>query len=116
MAARTPAKTKAKARAETNRQRAEANGKPKAIEWHGITLDLPDELPGEIAFAYGDLEHDDSIGGLVKFLTVLLGEGNVAKVRAKVAEEGIPFSAMPATLDELAGDVFKVYGTSAGES
>jgi hypothetical protein len=112
-----PAKTKAAPSGAAEAAQAEATGTPKTYEWRGLTFDLPAKLPGVLAFDFAALEEaENEFGPVVRFVQSLLGDENTRLVRAKVAEDEIPFDEIAGELLGLINGVFAVYGMAEGDS
>lgn len=96
---------------------AETNGKPKEIEWRGLTFALPERLPGTLLFDYENLQTNT---GALKFISSIIGADQFAQVRAKVEEDGLDLEetekAVIDSEDSLFALVARVYGTAPGES
>lgn len=96
--------------------RAETNGQPRVVDFRGLELKLPPELPGEVIFDIADLETATGPGPFVRMLGSLLGPDQLLAVRAKIAEEKIPLAEAETTLIGLIHDSLDKYGLSMGES
>jgi hypothetical protein len=100
---------------------AEGNGQPKRVEWNGLTLGLPAELPGDTLWGWAATEDESkSIGPAMGLLRSILGDEQDAQVRAKVTELGLSLSGATEAIlhkdDGLFALVLKEYGTDPGES
>lgn len=95
---------------------AKPTQQPTSVEFRGVNLQLPKELPGEFYFAFADLEEDSGAGNQVRMLRALLGDEQLAKVRAKVREDGVPFSEMDTVIMGLFDSALAAYGVTTGES
>lgn len=100
---------------------AEGNGHKKELEWHGLTLELPEDLPGETLWGWAAAEDENkSVGPVMDLLRQIIGPEQDRMVREKVVEEGLSFKeAAEAVLDQKDGLFAKIlaqYGTEPGES
>lgn len=99
---------------------AEGNGKPKEIEWHGLTLVLPAHVPGSALWDYAEIEGGKkSLGPVMNVLRAIIGDDQEDLVKAHVAEEGWDLEkTTQAVLDDedgLFSLVMGAYGTTPGE-
>lgn len=111
-----PERNTSKGTSKSAAARGEAKQQPKSADFRGVTLTLPPELPGELIFDLAALDRATGPGPIVELLETLLGVEQVRQVRAKVAEEKVPFSAVDGVLLGLISDIVDAYGTSTGES
>lgn len=94
--------------------RSEIRDEPKAVEFRGINLTLPQVIPGAILFDIAEAEADD--GNLIpifRALRSILGD-QVNELRKALADESL--EQVLTVVDELLGQIFAQYGTSSGES
>lgn len=106
----TPTGTKAAA------ARAERNGGAKSCTWRGLKFTLPEKLPATVTFDMAEIETSDEIAPLFRFLTGLIGEGGLARVRDKVAKDGDSIDELSEIFESLLDEIFGAYGVSLGES
>lgn len=107
----TPGKTTGKTKAAA--AQAETNGKPapKQLEWRGLTLDLPDELPK--TFLWDLSAAQGNIAAWFDLAQSLLKQEQLPLVRAALQEaDELPGDFVM----ELAGAMFAQYGVDVGES
>ena len=111
------AKDKAAPAGAADAAQAEAADETKVYEWRGIELELPAKLPGDLAFAYADLEASgESMGAIVSVVRSLVGEDNVRLVRNKIAEDGVALDEVNGVLAGLVNGAFALYGMAEGDS
>lgn len=99
--------------------RAEKNGHNKTYDWRGLTFELPAKLPGTLMFDMAEFEDEDSgnLAAIFRVLSSLLGgDDQLRRVRAKVEEDNIGFDEVDGVLMELMQGVFAKYGGTLGES
>jgi hypothetical protein len=99
--------------------REEVAEKPKAktVDFRGLTLELPDTLPGTVALDYAEIEDGKkAVSPVVNLIKSIIGEEQYNLLYAKVAEDGITMDEVIDGLRSLFDDLFAAYGTSAGES
>ena len=101
----TTARKPTAARSKAAAARAEKKPEAKTVEWRGLTLTLPSVLPGTLYFDFAELQEDSNDVG-----------AQVRLVRAKIAEDEIPFDQMDDVLVDLFNVAFDAYGIGMGES
>lgn len=99
--------------------RSEGKGKKKAIRkinFRGVKLEGPPDLPGTLDFDLGDISvraeegHDqEALTGMHRLLESLLGRDQLLKIRQKIKGPEDPWQ------EELLGDTLKAYGTNSGK-
>jgi hypothetical protein len=90
----------------------DANDERREVEWEGITLSVPNELPAEVLFDFADLETSESPMPMLRLLKTLVGDEAFLELRAKVAEKGSDFAVVMDCISVVAD----TYGISLGES
>jgi hypothetical protein len=110
---RKPSKSKA--------AEAEAKGKAKTMKWHGLTLKLPEELLGDLMFAFADFEEQQRngearVGPMLSLIETLVGKDQYRSVRAKVSSEKLSMEKTWEALFELLEGLLEKYGMGLGES
>lgn len=99
---------------------AEAGEKPpaKSVEFHGLTLALPDELPDTLLFDIVEIEASGTNPiPLLRFLRSLLGPEQFVALRNVTGENANgDAEAFGNSIAELVADVFAQYGVTPGES
>jgi hypothetical protein len=88
---------------------------PKSVDFRGLKLKLPAKLPGTILFDIAEIEAGKDLKGTMEFLRSLVGDGQYEAIRAKVAEDAIPFSDVIDVLEKLVGDILDEGGLGLGE-
>lgn len=97
-------------------RREKKAGRP-TLEFRGITLELPETLPGSLYFDFADLA--DSGGdpaAELRCLRSLIGEEQVRRVREKIEQDGVTFDDLGPMMAKLFEDAFAAYGSTVGES
>jgi hypothetical protein len=93
--------------------RAEKNGAvEKTIEFEGLTLTLPEKLPGEVIFALAGV--NENPGEIVNIVGSIIGATQLVDVRAALS--GRDFEDTVTALSSLMNSAISEYGTSPGES
>jgi hypothetical protein len=92
--------------------KAEKAPTEKTIEWKGLTLTLPAELPDDIFLDLALVRSGSDATSTFDLLLTAIGRRQFVEVRA-VVKAG---EAKTEDVAELANEVFAVYGTSEGES
>lgn len=111
------AKDKAAPTGAADAAQAETSDEPKVYEWRGLELELPAKLPGDLAFAYADLEASgESMGSIVGIVRSLIGDENAQLVRHKIAEDGVALDEVNGVLAGLVNGAFALYGMAEGDS
>lgn len=108
-----PSKTKA--------AKAEAKGKAKTLKWHGLDLELPDELLGDLMFAFADFEEqqrneETRIGPMLSLIETLVGKAQYRAIRDKVTSEKLSMEQTWEALFDLLSGLLEKYGMGLGES
>lgn len=89
--------------------RSEVNGRKKTVDFRGLKLKVPAQVPGEVLFDIGD----DNVTGTLR---TMLGETQLRQVREQIASEGLSLSDTVTALTDFVNDLFEdTYGISAGE-
>lgn len=89
--------------------RSEVNGRGKSVDFRGLKLKVPAQIPGQILFDIGD----DNVTGTLR---TLLGERQLLRVREKVAADGLNLEQTVDTLTEFLNGIFsETYGITSGE-
>lgn len=90
----------------------------KTIEFHGIEITVPPttEWDGDVLFVVADLEQSETPGRMIGVLRMIIGDDQVAQVRARLADEKLNVGQTFDALNELFNLLFQEAGTTAGES
>lgn len=101
--------------------KAEAQAEAKQFEWHGLTLHLPDEMPGELMFDFYDFEQqqrngEGRIGAMLSLVHSLVGDEQFLQIRRKVKAEKLTIEKTLEEVDGLLGGLLERYGMGLGES
>lgn len=89
-------------------KKATTNGKGKTLKWRKLTLILPSDPPGDLAFSLQD-------GEISVALRTVFGGEQYQAIRKALADEGLSLQQTIQETDELIGKAFEVWGTDAGE-
>jgi hypothetical protein len=113
--------TKAPSKAAAAKAEVQDQQEPKSFEWRGITLALPDELPGTVLFDFAEMESqiragEDRIGPTVELITSLVGADQVQAVKAKVAEDKLTLEEALEEIPGLLNSLLEQFGMGLGES
>lgn len=97
--------------------RAERAARPavKTVGFRGLTLTLPDRLPGAILFDMG-LVDDGDIVGMMRMVDSLFGREQYLSLRRKVEQDGLDFEGAAGPVSELLRDAFEAFGMAPGEA
>jgi hypothetical protein len=87
----------------------------KTVDFRGLTLALPAKLPGTILFDIAEVEAGRDLKGILDFLRSLVGDGQFEAVKAKVAEDDIPFPDVIDVIEGLVGEIMEASGVNLGE-
>lgn len=91
--------------------------RPKSFTWKGIKMELPAQLPGDLAFEMADAEASHAqVSPSFTFLRAIVGDEVYGEIRAKVTEEKIPYQEVSEVLEEILSSVLNKYGLGSGES
>lgn len=94
---------------------AELNPQAKALNWRGLSLELPAELPGTLWFDFQEIDEEGT--GELRILKEMLGDEQTKQVRDVIAREKVPLVQVQAVIRDLFNDIFVEYGLAdAGES
>lgn len=115
--AKAPKPKTSKARA----AKAEAAAEQKQFKWHGLTLALPDEMPGELMFDFYEFEQQQRegkgrVGAMLSLVHSLVGDDQLYQIRLKVKEGKFSVEKTLAEVDELLSGLLEMYGMGLGES
>ncbi len=106
MAAKKPPKQRKPAAAAAETQSAE-----RTLNWKGLTITLPPQLPEEILLDLALVRSEEGSGATFDLLLTAIGKAQYMEVRHKVKSK----EATVSDVAELADEVFGVYGASEGE-
>lgn len=108
------AKNAAAARAAAAAAEVDGDAQPKRVEWRGLKLELPAELPLAVTFDLGDRE-DIEFGDSIRLVKLVVGREQSRAIRDKLVEDGLT-SSDASVLFELFDEILRTYGFAAGES
>lgn len=94
----------------------EVKKEPRVADFRGLSLNLPDDLPGSLAFDLFGLGASSDPAAQLRFLNTVLGLDQLERVRAKMDADGVTFDQVDDFFEELVGAVLGAYGSTAGES
>lgn len=89
----------------------ETNPQVKTVEFRGLTLTLPEELPATIGFDFIELENEAGAMPLLRLLRSLLGKDQFIAVRNAMDGADDVFG----VVDGLFADIFEQYGMDQGK-
>lgn len=110
-AARRPAPSKGAGAARA----ATKKGKPESIKYRGLTLELPEKLPGALLFDLAEME-EDGVGAALHMLESLLGREQYKRVRAQVLADEVAFDEVEGEIVELLERTLLAFGVNLGEA
>lgn len=88
---------------------------PKSVDFRGLDLKIPAKLPGTILFDIAEIEAGRDLKGTMEFLRSLVGDGQYEAIKAKVAEDAIPFPDVIDLLQGLVEQILDQAGVGLGE-
>lgn len=88
---------------------------PKSVDFRGLDLKIPAKLPGTILFDIAEIEAGRDLKGTMEFLRSLVGDGQYEAIKAKVAEDSIPFPDVIDVLQGLVEEILDQAGVGLGE-
>lgn len=98
-------------------RREKSDDDERTITFRGVTLALPKLLAGTLYFDFADLREDQGNPAThIRMLKSLIGHDQVELVRAKIAEDEVPFSEMDTIIFDLLNAAMAAYGMTSGES
>jgi hypothetical protein len=89
--------------------KAKANGKGKTVEFRGLTLLLPADPPGDLAYSIENNEVSAAI-------REIFGEAQYVQIREKGKEDKLNLMKTYEVLRDLLNDCFAAWGLTEGES
>lgn len=107
--------TQAKAASRPRKGRGAA---PRFVDFHGLKLEVPKKLPGDLIWELADLEESEGAGfrELRSLLVTLLGDEQTQKIRDVVREKKIGLDKLVPEVMDLVGRVVEAAGADAGKS
>jgi hypothetical protein len=96
--------------------RREKTAEKETVDFLGLTIEVPEKLPGTILFDIADLEMGRDLGGTMEFIKSLVGEDTFRAIRQRVADKGIELEEVPGKLIDLLEEILEKAGLSLGES
>lgn len=108
----TARKASPKAKAAAAVAEMEETAGSKSLEWKGLSLSLPDDMPEEIVLDFALARAQPGSTATFDLLLTMIGVEQYIEVRALVKAG----EAKVEDVAELVGLVFEQYGTSEGES
>jgi hypothetical protein len=105
----TGASAKAGASGRSRTAASEKNGKGKTIDYHGITLLLPPEAPGDLAFSIEENEASAAV-------REIFGDEQYNAIREQLKTEKLTLTQTFVALRDLLNDCFEAWGLTSGES
>lgn len=94
---------------------ARAEKKAKTVKVAGLTLTLPNVLPGSALFDIADAEMGNDLRGTMSLLGSILGAAQYGQLREKISADGLDIDQTQEALDALVDGILVAYGLSAGE-
>ncbi len=92
--------------------KAEKAPTERTVQWEGLTLTLPAELPDAVLLDLALVQGGDDPTSTFEMLMTMIGEGQLRLVRNKVkSDETVGLE----NVAELIRQIFEEYGTSEGE-
>jgi hypothetical protein len=92
--------------------KAEKAPTERTVQWEGLTLTLPAELPDAVLLDLALVQGGDDPTSTFEMLMTMIGEGQLRLVRNKVkSDENVSLE----NVAELIHQIFEEYGTSEGE-
>lgn len=122
MATRKAAKeSKAPKRKAAKAAAAEAKPEAKSFDWRGLKLEVPDEMRGELMFAFYDLEEqqrneEGRVGPMLSLVKSLVGPQQFQEIREKVRTEKLTMEQTDEEIGVLLDGLLGQYGMGLGES
>jgi hypothetical protein len=105
--------TKPKKPSKAAAAKAEKESTQRSVEWEGLTIALPPELPEAVLLDLALVQGGDDPTSTFEMLMTMIGEGQLRLVRNKLkTDEKVGLD----NVAELIGQIFAEYGTSEGES
>lgn len=93
----------------------EINGGLLTFTWRDVEFTRPARLPITVAFDLAELEDSDDIAQIVRFIGLVVGESELAKLKAKLIEDGDEITALAVVAGEFIGAAFEATGDDPGE-
>jgi hypothetical protein len=93
--------------------KAEREQSERTVEWQGLTLTLPAELPEAVLMDLALVKSEEDPTTTFEMLKTMIGVGQFRQVRNKLDSDK---DVTLAEVASLVGQVFEAYGTSEGES
>lgn len=93
---------------------AEVKDDTKTIEWRGVSLTVPSEIPPVLMFDFVSMETEDNAMSLMRMFHTLLGPDQFVEVRNVISKVGPEEQAD--VIGELSEVVMGAYGTDTGKS
>jgi hypothetical protein len=91
--------------------------KPKTVDFRGLTLELPDTLPGTVALDYAEIEDGrKQVSPVVNLIRSIIGHDQYGDVYDKIRDDAVTVDDVGDVLRDLMEDLFGAYGTAEGES
>jgi hypothetical protein len=111
------AKAKTSGAAKKKEAAPRLNGKPKTLDFRGVSILLPPKLMGSVLFRWARLRDDDLVGA-TKLAESIIGKEQFDRVLDKMDEDGIEFDDVEGMTEvgTLINKAFDAFGMSAGES
>ena len=100
---------------------AEAKAEAKTFKWHGLELEMPEEMPGDLMFGFYELEEQQKsgqgrVGPMLSLIKSLVGDKQFGAIRSVVKAEGLSIDDAIDATDELLTGLLELYGMGLGES
>ncbi len=109
-----PAAKKSVERAVAATQEVAATPALKTIEWNGLELSGPAELPADVIWALADIE-DGKANGMTGFFRSVLGDEQVARVREQMRADGVTLDGAAEAFRVLLEAITDAYGMAEGD-
>lgn len=101
-----------------SRPRSGRGAAARPVNFHGLKIEVPKKLPGDLVWELADLEESDGAGfrELRSLLVTLLGPEQTEKIRSVVREKGIELDKLVPEIMDLVGKVVEAAGSDSGKS
>jgi hypothetical protein len=93
----------------------EIDGGLITFTWRGAEFTRPARLPITVAFQLAELEDSDDIAQIIRFIGLVVGDAELAKLKAKLAEDGDALTDLGEVAGEFIGAAFEATGDDPGE-
>lgn len=96
--------------------RAERAPQPRSLDWNGLELELPANLPGELVFDLAAVETNRGPASMLGAIRTVIGDEQLEAVRERIVELGLTLDDVGEALGELVTGIWAEYGLTPGES